>query len=172
MEFVAREKGLKFTDAMKDYVEERMQKLSKYVDDTNGRVVIKKEGYEMIVEISLPGNIRSSAKNSDFYSLVTKVISQLERQIKKHSQLKHRHNEKVEGNIKPFINDSEDEIFEEIPIVKEKTIQVDLSTVEDAISNMELLHHDFYAFKDITNGMLSIVYTRKDGKYGILKLDH
>jgi len=171
MEFVAREKELKFTTAMKAYVEEKMTKLDKYLDNTNGRIVLKKEGHEMLVEISLPGNIRSSAKNSDFYSLVSKVINQLERQIKKHSQITHRKEGKMANNIKPFIMETE-EIYEEIPIVKEKLIEVELSTVEEAIDSMELLNHDFYAFKDITNGMLSIVYTRKDGKYGILKLDH
>ena len=39
---------------------------------------------------------------------------------------------------------------------------------EEAILQMELLGHDFFIFKNVDTENISVVYKRKDGKYGII----
>ena len=39
---------------------------------------------------------------------------------------------------------------------------------EEAILQMELIEHDFYVFKNSKEKCTSVVYKRKDGKYGII----
>ena len=51
MEYFAKEESLKFTDIMKEFMEEKIQKLSKYLHDINGRVVLKKEGKGPLVKL-------------------------------------------------------------------------------------------------------------------------
>ena len=41
---------------------------------------------------------------------------------------------------------------------------------EEAILQMELINHDFFAFKDEETGELKILYKRKDSNYGILEM--
>ena len=53
-------------------------------------------------------------------------------------------------------------------IVKRKTIDVKPMDEEEAILQMELLNHDFFMFKNIDEDCISVLYRRKDGKFGIL----
>ena len=41
--------------------------------------------------------------------------------------------------------------------------------VEDAIEQMELLGHDFFAFYNADTGAFNVVYKRRDGGYGLLQ---
>lgn len=43
---------------------------------------------------------------------------------------------------------------------------------EEAIEQMELLGHDFYAFISSENGKFGVVYKREDGSYGLLELEN
>ena len=68
-----------------------------------------------------------------------------------------------------FIEEFENDIDEdEDLIVKRKTIEVKPMDEEEAILQMELLNHDFFMFKNIDEDCISVLYRRKDGKFGIL----
>ena len=41
---------------------------------------------------------------------------------------------------------------------------------EEAVLQMELIGHEFFAFKNVDTGDVNIVYKRKDGDYGIMEL--
>jgi hypothetical protein len=43
-------------------------------------------------------------------------------------------------------------------------------TLDDALSNMELVGHDFYLFLDARTGMPSVVYRRCGYDYGVIHL--
>jgi ribosomal subunit interface protein len=55
-------------------------------------------------------------------------------------------------------------------IVRHKTHTADPMSVEDALSRMELVGHDFYLFADADTGEPSVVYRRKGYDYGVIQL--
>jgi len=55
-------------------------------------------------------------------------------------------------------------------IVREKTHESDPMTLDDALSNMELVGHDFYLFMDVESGLPSVVYRRCGYDYGLIRL--
>ncbi|EIV93932.1 ribosome hibernation-promoting factor, HPF/YfiA family [Frankia sp. QA3] len=55
-------------------------------------------------------------------------------------------------------------------VVREKTHEADPMTLEDALSNMELVGHDFYLFLDVDLGLPSVVYRRVGYDYGVIRL--
>jgi putative sigma-54 modulation protein len=57
---------------------------------------------------------------------------------------------------------------EEFEIIKNKRFAMLPMTPEEAILQMNLLNHDFFVFFDPDLGSTSVVYRRKDGKYGLL----
>ena len=61
---------------------------------------------------------------------------------------------------------NEDE--EELPIVKRKQLDTKPMNEEEAILQMQLLGHDFFIFKNIEEDCVSVLYKRKDGKFGII----
>jgi ribosomal subunit interface protein len=61
--------------------------------------------------------------------------------------------------------------FGESPVViRRKEFHGETMSADDAISNMELLGHDFYLFIDSENGKPSVAYRRKGWNYGVIAL--
>jgi ribosomal subunit interface protein len=55
-------------------------------------------------------------------------------------------------------------------VVREKTHESEPMSLDDALSNMELVGHDFYLFVDADNGLPSVVYRRCGYDYGLIRL--
>jgi putative sigma-54 modulation protein len=161
MQFISKTSELSFTKSMEEYLEGKVQKLSKYIDDLDGKATVNKEGIKIKLEIALPGNIRASKAGGDFYELVIEVVEQLERQIKKFKSIKR--NNKKHDNIIDL-----DLVEHEQYDVREKIIFKEEMTREEAIEKMELLGHSFFAYEDIDERSTCVVYKRNDGAYGCL----
>jgi ribosomal subunit interface protein len=56
-------------------------------------------------------------------------------------------------------------------IVRQKVHQADPMSVDDALSRMELIGHDFYLFADADSGDPCVVYRRKGYDYGMIRLE-
>ena len=58
----------------------------------------------------------------------------------------------------------------EYKIVRTKTFPIKPMTKDEAILQMNLLDHNFFAFKDEdANGAFAVVYRRNDGGYGLIQ---
>jgi ribosomal subunit interface protein len=55
-------------------------------------------------------------------------------------------------------------------IVRRKVHTAHPMSVDDALSRMELVGHDFYLFTDVETGSPSVVYRRKGYDYGVIRL--
>jgi ribosomal subunit interface protein len=55
-------------------------------------------------------------------------------------------------------------------IVRRKTHPSDPISIDEALSRMELVGHDFYLFSDAECGAPSVVYRRKGYDYGVIRL--
>lgn len=63
-------------------------------------------------------------------------------------------------------------VFESGPVVvREKTHVAAPMTVEEAVTHMELVGHDFYLFQDSDSGLQSVVYRRRGFDYGLIRID-
>ena len=67
-----------------------------------------------------------------------------------------------------------DEVDENRPgqVVRRKVHTAQPMSVDDALSRMELVGHDFYLFTDAESGAPSVVYRRKGYDYGVIRLAH
>ena len=62
-----------------------------------------------------------------------------------------------------------DEKEEDLRIVRIKQFYFKPMTREEAVLQMNLLEHNFFAFRDIDNGeSFAVVYRRHDGDYGLI----
>ena len=163
------------TDAIRNYIEEKISKLDKYFDnnDIEAKIVVKTANNKDIIEVTIPTNkytLRAEERNDDLYAGIDLIIDKLERQIRKNkTKLNERYKREsfMDFNfdfIEEFENNEEDNDL----IVKRKTIDVKPMDEEEAILQMELLNHDFFMFKNIDEECISVLYKRKDGKFGIL----
>ena len=173
MEIIIRGDKIKVTEAMKDYIEEKIGKLNKYIEDNSNvraTVVVKVKNHSQIVEITIPLKsfiLRSEESQDDFYAAVDKALDKLERQIRKNkTRLMSKQVKTVDFSFNSF--DSED-LEEDDKIIKRKKVEVKPMNEEEAIIQMELLNHQFYMYKDSETSKIAVVYKRKDKGYGIIE---
>lgn len=176
MNITLRGDKIKITDAMKDYADEKLEKINKYLDDSsnvNANIVVKVENYKQKVEVTIPLKnfiLRSEEVQDDFYAAMDVVVDKIERQIRKNkTKLQSKKVKDYKEIVFDYIEVEDEE--EEDVIVKRKKIDVKPMSEEEAIIQMELLGHQFYLFKDAETLKPSVVYKRNDGQYGIIETD-
>ena len=166
---------IKITKAMKEYIEEKLGRLDKYLEDSDNvraNVIAKVNGHQQTMEITIPLKsfiLRSEETQEDFYAAVDKTIDKLERQIRKNKTklMSRKATPIIDFNFAMIEVDKEEK--EENKIVKRKTIEVKPMDEEEAILQMELLGHQFYMYKDADTNKPAVVYKRKDGNYGVIE---
>ena len=174
MKFNIHGKKLEVTDAIKNYIQEKIGRLDKYFEDPSNNiatVVIKLRGKdEQVVEVTINANtfvLRGEESHKDLYAAIDIVSDKIERQIRKN---KTRIKKSNRDSIKTFNLTFEDaEVVEDNNIVKRKTIENKPMSEEEAILQMELLGHPFFVFKNVDTKEVNILYKRNDGNYGILE---
>lgn len=172
MELVIRGDKIKVTEAMKNYIEEKVGKLDKYIENSSNiraNVLVKVKNHNQIIEITIPLKsfiLRSEESQEDIYAAVDKAVDKLERQIRKN---KTRLMSKQAKTYDFSFSEIEEADEEEEKIIKRKKIEVKPMDEEEAIIQMELLNHQFYMYKDSETNQTVVVYKRKDGGYGIIE---
>ena len=174
MEIIIHGDKIKVTEAMSDYVKEKLEKLDKYLessDNVRANVIVKVKNYDQTIEITIPLKsfiLRSEETQEDFYAAVDKTIDKLERQIRKNkTKLMSKQNKPSYDFNFSFMEEEDEE--EDQKIIRRKAVEVKPMDEEEAIIQMELLGHQFYMFKDADTDKYAVVYKRKDGHYGIIE---
>lgn len=163
---------IEITDAIKNYVEEKIGKLDKYFenpDELNANVLVKDSGVNQKIEVTIPiktAILRGESVNKDLYAAIDLVIEKLERQIRKNKTRLHKYNKETMVEFIDF-DTTEEEAVEE-KIIKRKTVEMKPMNEEEAILQMNLLGHDFYIFKNSETDEVSVIYKRNDQQYGII----
>ena len=162
-------KQMSVRDSLKDAVEKKLSKFDKlFGEDTEAFVTCKIRKGVKIIEITVNyggATFRSEEENETFLSALDRAVEGLERQIRKNKT-------RVEKMIKrtPAIIDELDDEYEEEEdfSIRVKTFPFKPMTPEEAILQMNLIGHSFYAFIDSETGETCVVYKRKAGSYGLI----
>ena len=167
---------IKITNAILEYVENKLSKLDKYFknDNIEASVLIKVKGKEQAIEVTIPYDkytLRSEEKRDDLYAAIDLVIDKLEGQIRKNKTKLKKHVKKSE-EIFNFDYELTNEENVEKKVVKRKSFEMKPMHEEDAILELELLGHDFYIYKDAKTNDVNVLYRRKDGNYGIIETNN
>lgn len=178
--FTIRGKNVEVTPALRDYVEKRVGKVTRYFNDVGDIAVllsVSKERQKVEVTVPVQGVLlRGQEVTNDMYTSIDLVIEKLDRQIRKHKtkmQRRFRDGTLLDeafaaAPFAPAIPDEEDEF----PVVKKKKFNVRPMDVQEAIMQMNLLNHDFFVFRDADTETVSVVYRRSDGKYGLIESEY
>ncbi len=173
MKYIIRSAKMENTDAIKEYIENKLTRLDKYFQDSDeieANVLTKVNGKNQTIEVTIPTKhftLRNEETNEDLYAAIDKIVDKLERQIRKN---KEKINKKVNTTlINDFEYDLIDELSEDEKIVKRKNVELKPIDEEEAIIQMEMLGHSFFVYKDVDTNEVCILYKRKNGNYGIIE---
>ena len=163
------------TDAIKDYITEKLGRLDKYFknDELNVNVLIKVKGFNQTIEVTIPTpnfTIRNEESAEDLYAAIDLVTDKIERQIRKNkTKLKKQNKVNNKYEYLNFDYEVKDNEEENNKIVKRKKFDTKPMDEEEAILEMELLGHNFFVYKDMHTDNVNVLYKRDDGNYGIIE---
>ena len=175
MKFQYSEKKVKLPENVHAYAEKKVMKLARYFeDDAEALIVFSVEKNRNKAELTVHGAgtwFRASESTSDMFASIDAAIGTIEGQIRKNkTRLARRLRQDAfvrQPDVTSFAPEPEENTFE---IVRTKRFPMKPMTHEEAILQMELLEHSFFAFKDEENdGAFAVVYKRNDGGYGLIE---
>lgn len=179
MKFVFTDKKVNIPNYIHNYAEKKVGKLDRYFkEDATAAITfsIEKDRNQVEVTIRSSGTIfRVSESSSDMRASIDAAVASLERQFRKNkSRLEKRLHQGAfertidEAEVASFVPDGPEE--GEYRIVRTKTFPIKPMTQEEAILQMNLLGHSFFAFRnEDADGSFAVVYRRNDGDYGIIE---
>ena len=175
MKFQYSEKKVKLPGNVHTYAEKKVMKLARFFDeDAEALVVFSVEKNRNNVELTVHGAgtwFRASESTSDMFASIDAAVGTIERQIRKN---KTRLSRRLRQDA--FVRQPEETTFvpdeseEELKLVRVKQFSMKSMTREEALMQMNLLGHTFFAFRDEDNdGVFAVVYKRNDGGYGLIE---
>ena len=176
MKVIIRGKNIDLTEGIETKINKKLSMLDKYFimsENVEAKVLIRVYPVGQKIEVTIPTEyvlLRAEVMDNDLYNAIDLVVDKLEGQIRKY---KTRLSRKSKDNKLAFNVASIESLGEEEEdvIVKTKSIHPKPMDLEEAIMQMELIGHTFFVYKDIETNLISVVYKRNDGDYGLIETD-
>ena len=177
MKFVFTDKKVNLPNKVHAYAEKKVGKLDRYFKaDAEAAIVFSVEKDRNNVELTIRSGgtiIRVAESTSDMFATIDAAISSVERRLRKNkSRLEKRLRQDAFSRsvdveeLSSFAPETDEEEFR---IVRTKKFPIKPMTVDEAVLQMNLVGHAFFAFKDTdNNGRFAVVYKRNDGGYGLI----
>lgn len=171
------------TDAenwFKDYVNERISKIRKYVDKPiEAHVILTVEKFRNVAEINLMAkgvSIIGKEEAKDMQLAFDAVMDKIERQVKKHKEITRDHKsaskqEARETTVPAAVEEAEDE-EERARVVETRKMVIQPMSLDDAIMALEDSRNPFFIFRDLSSENVSVLYRREDGNYTLIETNH
>ena len=175
MKFQFREKKVKLPGNVHAYAEKKVMKLARYFEeDAEAVIVFSVEKNRNKAELTVHGAgtwFRATESTSDMFASIDAAVATIEGQIRKNKtrlarRLKQDAFVRSVQEETSFVPESTEE---DLSITKVKNFYFKPMTREEAVMQMNLLDHTFFAFRDEDNGgTFAVVYKRNDGGYGLI----
>ena len=162
----------------KEYVEERLKKLTKYVDNpAEFHVVLSLEKFRNVAEINLLANgvtINAKEEEKDMHLAIDNAILKIERQLKKHKEKirGHKNNSIREeiGKAGEILTD-ELEDLSRAKVVEVRNLVLKPMSLDDALLEIKTTKNRFVVYRDSATESINVVYRREDGRYALIETE-
>lgn len=180
-------RNIAVTDALRDYVEEKLSAATNVFDiPMNTEVVLRVEKnpsnpVPQVVEVTVfvkGAVVRVSEAATDMYAAVDMAADRVSRQLRKFKtrvvdrrQRANRPEAPTQADLEELVTPEPEAPAEDEDdyLVREKLMEFTRLTEDQALLQIDLLGHDFFVFTNADTGDVNVMYRRKNGGYGILK---
>ena len=174
MKFQYSEKKVKLPGNVHAYAEKKVMKLARYFDENaEALVTFSVEKNRNNVELTVHGAgtwFRARESTSDMFASIDAAVGTIEGQIRKNkTRLARRLKQDAFVRSVEETSFVPEEIEEEQEIVRIKRFHMQPMSRDEAVLQMNLLEHSFFAFRDAdSDDAFAVVYKRNDGGYGLI----
>ena len=187
------------SQAVREYSEEKLEKIRKYFhkDPIAAHAVFSVErGFNHVadINITLPSGLVINAKETteDMYSSIDLAVARIERQVRKWKDKIRDHKphdaqislrervilaETMEPDAGTPLGATQEArlsglmapVAPAFNVIKEETFTVPSLRIHDAVMQLNLLDNQFLVFSNLDSNLISVVYRRNDGNYGLIE---
>ena len=173
MKFQFSEKKVRLPQNVHAYAEKKVMKLARYFEeDAEALIVFSVEKDRNKAELTVHGAgtwFRAHESTSDMFASIDAAVGTIEGQIRKNKTRLARRLRQDAFTRTVEETSFTDEPEERLDIVRVKNFRFAPMTREEAVLQMNLLEHNFFAFRDEDNGgSFAVVYRRNDGGFGLI----
>jgi putative sigma-54 modulation protein len=187
MEIIVTGRKMTISEPLRAYVEEKIGNAVKVfnLSPMTAEIVLRKERNPAnpkpaIAEVTIRTKghiIRTEESEEDMYAAIDVASAKVERQLRKYKTKvldRKLHGKKLAAVLSPENEvpapvEREEYLADIDRVVRVKELELDAFTEEEALIQLDLLGHDFYVYTNTTDGLVNVMYRRKDGSYGIIK---
>ncbi len=184
LELTINSRNLQVTEKLRDYIESRALKLERYLPelthaqvDLRAQETMRSAGDRQVAQITLPvkGSVlRAEERSGDIQSAFDKALDKIQRQItrfKGKGRMKRRKaGQATLADVLPIDLDMPETAPLMPAIARRKNFPVTPMDELEALEQMQLTGHDnFYMFLNADTNQINLLYTRKDGSFGLLE---
>ncbi len=187
MDLEVRAKNIEITKDLNEYILKRMERIGRCLgSDAEGKIEFSKVSAKsqqdrIVVQMTININgviLRAQERGPNILPAIDSVADIMVRRVNRYRGKSRKGQSSAKSGRRVSIRkDSdvrqEDEQEEPLPelgdIVRTKRFIIKPMSVEEAITQMELLGHSFFLFLNGVSGQYNVVYRRRDGDYGIIE---
>lgn len=177
MKFTFTDKKVNIPNRVHTYAEKKIGKLDRYFQaEPETNIVFSVEKGRSILEVTIRSGstvIRVAESTSDMFVSIDAAVASIERQLRKNkSRLEKRLRREAFASYPDedyFVPETDEEEEPSYQLLRSKRFFFNPMTTDEAILQMNLVGHTFFAFRnEDEGGAFSVVYKRNDGGYGII----
>ena len=162
------------SDALKNYVTDRLGKFKRYLEGpVEAHVVLGLEKFRHLADVTIDNNgriIKGKEENTDMYAAIDLVMDKIDMQLKKFRD-KQRGAKGDRTARSAALPEAEADEAPPLPTVRRKQVEVPPLQVDDAVELMQTSGDDLLVFTNVVNGGLNILYRRQDGNFVLVEPD-
>ena len=184
MKLVIQGKNIEVTEAIREYVEQKIDKAVSHFQALTTEVDVHlsvarnhRIASSQSAEVTVYANgtiIRAEEKSESLYASIDLVADKISRKLRKFKERKSdRTAPKTSVAVveQPALPLPDDNRVVELPtqVVRNKYFAMPALSVDEALERLELIDHDFYVFRNADTGEINVVYERNHGGYGVIQ---
>lgn len=170
-------KNLDSSDALKSYVQKKLDRFDKLLDSpAEANVVLSVEKIRHIAEVNLASdrlNIQAKEETDNMYSAIDMVIDKVKKQITKSKQKVRERRPGPKGGLKGNGGGGQeslsDEDQEEDSRIIVESIPNKPMDINEAIMRIDMEKENFFVFTHAKTNRVNVLYKRKDGNLGLIQ---
>ncbi|MEW6650610.1 MAG: ribosome-associated translation inhibitor RaiA [Chloroflexota bacterium] len=175
-------RNLELTDRIQDYVIKKVSKIDRLINDVEDTRVdlsyvksARSAADRQVAQITIRGKgyiLRAEERADDLFAAIDEAVEKMQRQISrfKGKRQRGRGDGTPASEVVPQLAAGEIEAEEAPVIARRKTFSLVPMDEMEAIEQMKLLgHEDFFVFFNANTNAINVLYTRRDGSFGLIE---
>jgi putative sigma-54 modulation protein len=189
MKLVLQSKNIEITDAIRDYVNQKIEKAVSHFENITTGIDINlsvaknpRIAAAQVAEVTIYANgavIRAEEASEHLYASIDLVADKISRKLRKYKERNFTKKERTD-----LVKDLGEELDLELldynltdnrsatlpaEVVRTKYFAMAALTIEEALAQLQLVDHDFYMYRSAETGEVNVVYRRNHGGFGVIQ---